>query len=213
MHSQPTYRHFIPKHEISALPLRSYTGAIHMVDSEARMKVAARYLSREKIIGFDTESRPAFRAGESYPPSLVQLAASDAVFIFQLSHIPSHQMLAEILADRKVLKAGIAVNDDIIKLSALFHFMPAGFVEIAELRAKLGIKNAGLRGLAALLFGVKISKHAKISRWDAPKLTHEQIVYAATDAWMCREIYFELLDIMHGRKRLEERGHPKKRNA
>lgn len=164
------------------------------------MHAAVHALAVEKVLGFDTETRPAFKVGESYSPSLIQLAASDGVYIFQLRHIDSYKLLAGILADKNVLKAGIAVNDDIIKLNTLFPFEPRGFVELSDLRARLGIKNAGVRGLAALLFGFRISKHAKISRWDSPKLAHEQIVYAATDAWICREIYFALLGLLRGKK-------------
>ena len=194
------HRHAISKDEINALPRRSYTGHIHVVDSDAKMHAAVQALGGEEVLGFDTETRPAFKVGESYPPALVQLAASGSVYIFQLRHITSYGPLAGILADRRVLKAGIAVRDDIIKLGTVFAFKPAGFVELADMRARLGIKNAGLRGLAALLFGFKISKHVKISRWDSPKLTHEQIVYAATDAWICREIYFALMERLRGKK-------------
>ncbi len=195
------HRHAISKDEINALPRMSYTGHIHMVDSDAKMHGAIQALCREEVLGFDTESRPTFKVGESYPPALVQLAGSGSVYIFQMRHITSYGPLAEILADKRVLKAGVAIRDDIIKLGAVFAFKPAGFVELADMRAKLGIKNAGLRGLAALLLGFKISKSAKISRWDAPKLTHGQIVYAATDAWICREIYFALQAILRGKKR------------
>jgi len=176
-----------------ALPLKSYTSSIHVIDSDAKMSVATRALRDEKVLGFDTETRPAFKAGESYLPALVQLAGSDGVYIFQLRHITSYGPLASILADKHALKAGVAVRDDLKKLDAMFDFKPAGFVELADMSSKLGIKNAGVRGLAALLFGFRISKRAKISRWDAPKLTKEQIAYAATDAWICREIYFALL--------------------
>jgi ribonuclease D len=164
------------------------------------MHAAMKALSGEEVLGFDTETRPAFKAGESYPPALVQLAGSGYVYIFQLNHITSYGPIAGVLADKGVLKAGVAIHDDIIKLNTVFDFKPAGFVELAGIGKKLGIKNAGLRGMAALLFGFKISKHVKISRWDSPKLTHEQIVYAATDAWICREIYFALQAISHGKK-------------
>lgn len=193
MHHHTSHRHSISKEEISALPLKSYEGQIHLVDSDARMHDAVRALASEKTLGFDTETRPAFKAGESYPPALIQLAGSDSVYIFQMRHIASYGPLAGILSDKNIVKAGIAVRDDIIKLGTIFTYKPAGFIELADSSAKLGIKNAGIRGLAALLFGFRISKHVKTSRWDSPKLTHEQIVYAATDAWICREIYFALL--------------------
>ena len=167
------------------------------------MMAAARSLGREKVLGFDTETRPAFKKGESYPPSLIQLASADAVYIFQIRRINSHKPLAGILADRNVLKTGIGVAEDIKKLNDILPFEPSGFIGLAGMAAKAGIKNAGLRGLAALLFGFRISKQTQCSRWDAPALARAQIVYAATDAWICREIYFALLGILSGKKNIK----------
>jgi len=189
-------RHSISKKEINALPLKHYTGAIHLIDSDEKMRSAARRLGTEKVLGFDTETRPAFKKGESYSPSLIQLAAGDGVYIFQIGRINSHKPLAGILEDRFVLKTGIGVSEDIKKLNYILPFEPSGFIGLAGMAAKAGIKNAGLRGLAALLFGFRISKQTQCSRWDAPALARAQIVYAATDAWICREIYFALLGIL-----------------
>ena len=172
-----------------------------MIDSDAKMRAAVQALGREKVLGFDTETRPAFNKGEYYPPSLLQLAASDGVYIFQIRCINSYKPLAGILADRNVLKTGISVSDDIKKLNGVLCFEPAGFIDLAGMAAKAGIKNAGVRGLTALLFGFRISKQMQRSRWDAPILARAQIVYAATDAWVCREIYFALLGILSGKKR------------
>ena len=199
MHTHSLHRRAVSKNEINDLPRKTYTGSIHVIDSDAKMRAAAQSLVSEKVLGFDTETRPAFKKGESYPPSLIQLAAGDRVYIFQLRHIKSYGPIASILNDKKVLKAGIAVDDDIKKLNDLFSLEPSGFVELAEMARRAGIKNAGLRGLAALLFGFRISKQTKCSRWDAPTLASEQIVYAATDAWICRELYFALNGILHGK--------------
>lgn len=199
------HRNVISKDEINVLPLKSYTGSIHVIDSDAKMSAAVQVLGGEKILGFDTETRPAFKKGVSYPPSLIQLAASDGVYIFQLRHINSYEPLINILADKKVLRVGVAVNDDIGKLNNLFPLEPSGFIDLAGLTAKAGIKNAGLRGLAALLLGFRISKRMQCSRWDAPKLAPAQIVYAATDAWICRNIYFALLGILR-KKRTQAKG-------
>ncbi|MFH1847608.1 MAG: 3'-5' exonuclease [Candidatus Omnitrophota bacterium] len=185
-------KYSISKKEINALPLKHYTGPIHVIDSDEKMRAAAQSLGREKVLGFDTETRPAFKKGESYPLSLLQLAAGDGVYIFQVGHINSYKPLAGILADRNALKTGISVSDDVKKLKDMLPFEPSGFIELADMAAKAGIKNAGIRGLAALLFGFRISKGMQRSRWDAPTLTRPQIVYAATDAWICREIYFAL---------------------
>ena len=186
------HRNAVSKKEIMDLPIKKYTGSIHVIDSDAKTRAAVLALGSERVLGFDTETRPAFKVGESYLPSLIQLASRDEVYIFQLSHIRAYEPLADILGDHKRVKAGIAVADDIKKLQNLFDFDPSGFIELAGLAATAGIKHAGIRGLAAFLFGCRISKSTKCSRWDAPTLTREQIVYAATDAWICREIYFEL---------------------
>lgn len=196
-------RHSISKKEISVLPLTHYTGHIHLIDSDAKMSAAMQSLGREKVLGFDTETRPAFKKGESYLPSLLQLAAGDGVYLFQIGRIKSLEPLAGILTDRFVLKAGIGVAEDIKKLKQILPFEPSGFIGLAGLAARTGIKNAGLRGLAALLFGFRISKQTQCSRWDAPTLAPAQIVYAATDAWICREIYFALLGILGGKKNLK----------
>ena len=200
MSTNPIQRQVISKDEINTLPLKSYAGPIYVINSDAKMSAAVRALGSEKVLGFDTETRPAYKKGESYLPSLIQLASSSEVYIFQLRHIKLYKPLAGILADKKVLKIGVAVNDDINKLNDLLHFEPSGFIELAGLAVRAGIKNAGLRGLAALLLGFRISKQMQCSRWDVLKLTSAQIAYAATDAWICRDIYLALLDILRGKK-------------
>jgi ribonuclease D len=182
----------ITKEEINELPLKEYRGTVHIIDSDDKTKDAARAISKESVLGFDTETRPAFKSGASYPPSLLQLATGDGVYLFQLGRICSHRPLGDILSNKRIIKVGISISDDILKLKKVFPFRPAGFVELAKMAAGAGIENAGMRGLAALLFGFRISKQSKISRWDAHKLKRRQIAYAATDAWICREIYLAL---------------------
>ena len=53
----------------------------------------------------------------------------------------------------------------------------------------MGIKNHGLRGLAAVFLGIRISKGAQTSNWSRDVLTRQQIQYAATDAWVGRKLY------------------------
>jgi ribonuclease D len=45
---------------------------------------------------------------------------------------------------------------------------------------------------------LRIPKGAKTTNWAAHRLSPQQIAYAATDAWACREIYlkFEELGMM-----------------
>ncbi|NDV63285.1 3'-5' exonuclease domain-containing protein 2 [Puniceicoccales bacterium CK1056] len=182
----------ITKEEINDLPLNAYEGPITIVDDDEKLAKALKELRKEKILGFDTESRPSFKKGQNYPASLIQLGGEHHIWLFQISNFASLDALWEILADEEIIKAGVAIADDIKKLQELQDFTPGGFVEIATLSTQAGILNTGLRSLAALLLGFRISKRAQVSNWAKNTLTDIQIQYAATDAWVSRELYLHM---------------------
>lgn len=185
------------KDEINERPIKKYEGIVHLIRSEAELPEAVRLLEKESLLGFDTETRPAYRKGESYPPALLQLAGANEVFVFQLKFTGLPRPLLGILANSDIIKAGVSLNHDISELRNLAQFEPAGFVDIGNLAKKNGIQNHGLRGLAAVLLGFRISKSAKTSNWGSNELTPSQIRYAATDAWVGRELYLEMQKIDH----------------
>ncbi len=129
------------------------------------------------------------RAATTFPPALVQLAGRHRVFLVQLKKVSARHELAALFADARVIKTGVAVNGDIEKLHEVMRFDPAGFVDLGKLAARKGIKASGVRTLAAQLLGLRISKGAQCSNWERSELAPAQVVYAATDAWICREIY------------------------
>jgi ribonuclease D len=182
----------ISRDEINQLPLFKYGGTIHLIQTDSQAAVAVDELRRERVLGFDIETRPTFRKGEHYPPALVQLAGSSAVYVFQLLRLRDLKWFNDIFSDPMIIKAGVSLDHDIKKLQERQNFQPAGFVELSKLSDKVGIQNNGLRGLAAFLLGYRVSKRAQRSNWSRPDLTREQIVYAATDAFICREIYLRL---------------------
>jgi hypothetical protein len=67
----------------------------------------------ESVVGFDTETRPAFRVGERYLPSLVQFATGSAVYLMQVQQQDHSALLREVLGSVRVVKAGISVTDDL----------------------------------------------------------------------------------------------------
>lgn len=185
----------ITKEEVNALPLKAYEGPVTVVDNDQKLAAALKELKRETILGFDTESRPAFKKGQNYPASLIQLAGADTIWLFQIQSLSKLEPLWRLLANRKVVKAGVAIADDIKKLQDLHDFKPGGFVEIANLTQQAGILNTGLRSLAGMLLGFRISKRAQVSNWAKPVLSESQIQYAATDAWVSRELYLHMQNL------------------
>ena len=182
----------ITKAEINELPMRQYRGHIHLIRKPADVGPAVEVLSKERILGFDTETRPAFRKGERYDPSLIQLAARDSVYLFQITLTGLDDGLLTLLADPETLKAGVSIDRDISELRALRAFEPGGFVELATHAKAAGLKNLGLRGMAGLLLGFRISKREQRSNWSRQALSPGQLRYAATDAWLGRELYRHL---------------------
>lgn len=195
---QPHARERMQKDEINECPIRKYEGKIRVIRSSAELTEAVRLLENETLLGFDTETRPSYRKGESYPPAILQLAGEKEVFIFQLKFTGLPAPLLRILSNANIIKAGVSLNYDISELRTLAMFEPAGFVDIGTLAKKNGIQNHGLRGLAAVLLGFRISKSAKTTNWSNSELTHAQVLYAATDAWVGRELYEEMRKITCG---------------
>jgi len=189
---RPGFDWRMSRDEINACPMECWTGPVSVVRTGDELAVAMRKLAGHTLLGFDTETRPAYKKGESYSPSLLQLASDDDVFIFQLKHLGLARPLHNILADRAIIKAGVSLDYDIRELKKLSHFKEAGFMDLGNLAKKAGVKNHGLRGLAAVFLGFRISKGAQTSNWAKDVLTPQQIQYAATDAWVGRRLYLAL---------------------
>jgi len=179
----------ISAEEINALPLHHYHGPIHLVRDEDAARAAVEALARHTVLGFDTESRPSFRRGESHPVAIVQLASADEVYIFQLRPLGGLGGLARLFSDPRILKVGVALDRDVAKMREIEPFEAAGFVDLAPLTTALGIRNNGLRGLAAIVLGYRITKGAQRTNWARDELAPSQLSYAAMDAWVGREIH------------------------
>ncbi|MBF0276711.1 MAG: 3'-5' exonuclease domain-containing protein 2 [SAR324 cluster bacterium] len=190
-HSFPVH---ITKEEINDFPQVQFEGKIHLIDSPEKLPDALKRLSKETVLGFDTETRPSFKKGTRYSVSLLQLSTSDEVFLFRLNLIHLPAKLKKILEDKDVVKLGVAVHDDIKALQELSSFEANGFADFAHISKKMELKNSGLRSLAGIFLGVRISKSARLSNWESKELTETQMIYAATDAWVCLKMYIKLLN-------------------
>ena len=190
------YRISISPEEIEQLSPAAFPGRIEVIDSIGLdFFRAVRYLRRQSVIGFDTESRPCFSPNQPhYGVSLLQLSGKERAFLFRIKmmgDIP--KALRKILSDEKILKVGAAVNDDVRGLEKHHDFTPKSFVDLQTIVWEYGIKDKSVKKMAAIILGIRISKTQQLSNWEAEKLSEAQQSYAATDAWVCREMYLKLL--------------------
>ncbi len=194
----PEYLRQITREEMNALPIRRYEGTVHLVESPAQLEGAAADILQEAAVGFDTETRPAFRKGESHLPSLAQVATARAVYLFPLQRLDCSRLLVELLGAPHIVAAGVALADDLRQLKQLFDFEAAAALDLGHVARRHGLKQTGLRNLTGIFLGTRIPKGTKTTTWAAPRLTPQQVRYAATDAWACRELYlrFAALDLL-----------------
>lgn len=188
------YRPAISPEEIELLPLADFTGSIVVVERQGKLlDEAVNYLKHQKIIGFDTETKPNFHSGEKRNGvALLQLSGEDRAYLFRTCAMGLDDRVAAILSDSGIVKVGAAVRDDINGLRRIRDFSPEAFVNLQSEVKEYGITDLSVKKMAAIVLGVKISKAQRLSNWEAKALTSAQSKYAAIDAWICREIYLTL---------------------
>jgi ribonuclease D len=191
-------RERLTREEINGFPLRQYDGPICLVTDPKDVPLICERLSCERVLGFDTETKPAFRKGQSFRPALLQFAGNDCVYLFQLTRISLEGPLLSLLADQGIIKAGVAVKDDLVGLKQHVSFDEGGFADLSSISARHGFMTRGLRNMAANFLGFRIGKGAQRSNWGRSTLTRKQQIYAATDAWVSRYLYvrFKEMDLV-----------------
>jgi ribonuclease D len=182
----------ISNEEINDLPLGAFKGKVSVITNSEKVEKAFAEISKHKMVGFDTETKPVFVSGHSNKVALLQIALPEKVYLIRLNETGLTQPIIDFLENESILKAGVALRDDIKGLQKLHHYHPAGFVELAHLSKEAGLEVESVKKLTALLLGFRISKSAQTSNWEADTLNEKQISYAATDAWVCLEIFKKL---------------------
>ena len=181
--------------DIQKLEYASFPGKIYVIDSVgSEFNRAVAYLRAQKVIGFDTETRPTFSPQQPrYGVALLQLSGADKAFLFRINNMGMHRRLCNLLSNPKIIKVGAAILDDIRGLQRKREFKPAGFVDLQQIVCEWGIRDKSVKKMAAIILGVRISKTQQLSNWEADVLSESQQQYAATDAWVCRQMYLKLL--------------------
>ena len=182
----------ITKEEISTFEVEEFIGRILVIETIEDAENAVKYLSTADIIGFDTETRPAFKKGSVHGVALIQLATIDTCFLFRLNKIGFPPSLIELLSNPNILKVGLSLKDDFTTMGRRIKFTPEGFIDLQKIVPEHNIGDISLQKIYALLFKKKISKGQRLSNWEVDELTEAQKKYAALDAWACLKIYQEL---------------------
>lgn len=182
----------ILREQINDLPFMKFEGEIYLIDSIKAVNSVKDKLKNINVFGFDTETRPSFKKGRKNNISLIQLATSKYAFLFRINLTGIPDFLIRILENSNIIKVGVALKDDINELKKIRSFDPAGFTDLQQFVVKFGIEDKGLKKLAANILGIKISKRQQTSNWENETLIQKQLEYAATDAWVCCEIFNKL---------------------
>jgi ribonuclease D len=179
----------ISREEVEKLGLIQYEGPIKVIQSEDEFESEIESITAHPILGFDTESKPSFKKGKVFPTSMIQLSSSEKAWLIRVSRLGYPERLKELLSSGETIKVGSGLNDDLRRMRSDFQFEPAGFLDLQRYVEAFQIREKGLKKLSAIVLGRRISKSQQVSNWDAEILTEAQLRYAATDAWICLEIY------------------------
>lgn len=182
----------ITKEELADYPKEEFSGKIYVIQTESDADKAVAYLKTQPIVGFDTETRPAFVKRKTNQVALMQLSTDTQCFLFRLNVIGIPDSLVEFLKDPSVKKIGLSLKDDFRSLNKKKTVELANFVELQTYVKSFGIEDNSLMKIYAIIFGKRISKAQRLTNWEADLLTERQQKYAALDAWASREIYIKL---------------------
>lgn len=185
------FSYIILPETINLLPLAAFEGEIHLIDDPEKAKKALKTLLNQPIIGFDTESRPSFKKGQNFPISLIQISTLTDAYIFQIKKTGITDEMLTLLGSPSIIKVGLGLQHELSEFRQK-GIDCDGFADLEKIAGSHRFKQRGIRALAAFFLNIRISKSAQKSNWSKPNLTEAQILYAATDAWVCLRIYTEM---------------------
>ncbi len=193
MMNQPTFKAKIDLEEINSFPLARFEGNLVVVNSSEELEQIMPLLFEKKQWGFDTETKPSFRRGQANKVSLIQISDEDTCFLIRTHKSGISADLVRWMEDKTIKKIGLSLKDDMRELNKLISIKPQGFVDLQNIVGDYGIDDLSLKKVSGIVLGVKISKKQRLTNWETPRLSEAQMRYAATDAWICLEIYDALL--------------------
>lgn len=180
----------ISKEAVAEMPVVECPVDITVVDTPELARVALRELTRARVVGFDTETRPSFQKGRTFNVALMQLSTEEHCYLFRLNRLGISEHMRHFLEDPEIIKIGLSVHDDFSVMRRLVSDLyPQGFIDLQEYVKYFHINDISLQKIYAIVYGMKISKNQRLTNWEADVLTEQQQKYAAIDAWACLRLY------------------------
>lgn len=185
------FQYSITKEEINQLPLLQFGGEILIANTLDEAEGYASYFLNQPLIGFDSETKPCFKKGETRPIALIQIATEDKACLFRICKTGITPSLKKIMEEEGIRKVALDPVFELKKLEAEYGIQSRGFIDAARISKQLKSSTHGLKGLAGLFLRGRISKTCQVSNWEKKELSPSQLVYAATDAWICLLLFRE----------------------
>lgn len=165
---------------------------IHVPVTRAEFASAAAEIKAAGIVGFDTESRPTFVTGDvSEGPHVVQFALHDRAYLFQLHQAEGLPFLLDLLESEHLIKVGFGLKSDRGHIYAKLGVHFGAVVDLNTVFSMDGYhKEMGVRAAVGLVFKRRFAKarHVTTSNWSLPRLTPQQMLYAANDAYAALKV-------------------------
>ena len=156
-----------------------------MLQTPEQLAFAARELRAAVHVGFDTESKPIFKAGTPQTgPHVLQFAAPRA-FIVQPARPGMADFLREMIESDDIVKVGFGLASDKPQIKGSLGLQLGKSIDLSFLVRRLGFDQpVGLKVAVAVVLGRRFikSKAATTSNSANPELTEQQLRYAANDA-------------------------------
>lgn len=169
---------------------------IEVITTLAQADAAVEALMNAGFVGFDTESKPTFQKGQqSEGPHVLQFSTLERAYVFQSHVAETVPAILSLLKSPALTKIGFGLKGDFTQIASRFGLRPASVVDLETNFRRLGYHHAvGAKTAVAILFQRRFpkSKSVTMSNWSVPKLTDQQLLYAANDAYAAIRVHHAL---------------------
>ncbi|GAV82112.1 DNA_pol_A_exo1 domain-containing protein [Cephalotus follicularis] len=163
-------------------------------------------------VGFDIEWRASFKRGVSPGKTAVMQICGDTnhCYVMHIFHSGIPPSLQSLLEDSTVLKVGVGIGNDAVKVFKEYNVSIKALEDISRLAGRKldRAKQWSLGSLTEILVSKELQKPSciRLGNWEANVLSMEQLQYAATDAFSSWHIHQVLKSLPDAIDKEKQRG-------